>query len=91
MLTIQTCRSKEQLYHYITMLRFSAYDTALFLDTHPDDKEALCYFQKNNELLEEALKEYARLYGPLNMATVSSEDTCWEWIKQPWPWEGGCN
>lgn len=91
MLTMQTCRSKEQLYQYIAMLRFSAYDTALFLDTHPRDSESLCYFHKLNMLLEEALKEYARLYGPLNMATVSTEDDCWKWINQPWPWEGGCN
>jgi len=39
-----------------------------------------------------ALKEYARIYGPLTVDTA--EDICtdrWNWINEPWPWqEGGC-
>lgn len=90
MLTMQACRSKEQLYHYIAMLRFSLYDTALYLDTHPDCQEALSYYHQLNKLMREAEKEYARLFGPLSMKDVSSEDDYWKWSMQPWPWEGGC-
>ena len=39
----------------------------------------------------EALKEYAEVYGPLTVDTVSENSDCWNWINEPWPWqEGGC-
>ncbi len=89
MMTLQNCHTREQLYEYISMLRFSMYDTTLFLDTHPKDEEALCYYKKVNEMLQTAIKEYGRLYEPLNLATVCSSDDHWKWVHQPWPWEGG--
>ena len=39
----------------------------------------------------EALKKYAAQYGPLTIDT--GDDTCsrqWDWVMQPWPWEGVC-
>lgn len=37
----------------------------------------------------EALKEYAEVYGPLTVDTVSENSDCWNWINEPWPWQEG--
>ena len=57
---------------------------SLIMKMKEEDFDCLLYTSK-------ALKEYARLYGPLTIDTAN--DTCsrrWEWVMQPWPWEGGC-
>ena len=59
---------------------FSAWDLRLYLNTHPDDKQALALFRR---LCEEA--------GEPNYATTFLEDGCgasdWGWTDDPWPWE----
>ena len=43
------------------------------------------------KLFLDTLKEYAEVYGPLTVDTVSENSDCWNWINEPWPWqEGGC-
>lgn len=65
-------------------------DTVLFLDTHPEDKEALAFFDECSKMRNEALEAYAKEFGPLIVddVTMSSADY-WDWINQPWPWEVG--
>lgn len=82
--------SRKQLFCFINEVSFAAYEALLYLDTHPDDQEAMEFFREHNRLREHALKEYARLYGPLTISTANDhESQCWEWMNQPWPWEGG--
>lgn len=84
--------SRKELYNYINVVSFAVDDVKLFLDTHPCNESALAYFDEYSKLRNQALKEYARCYGPLTIDTASS--TCsdrWKWINEPWPWqEGGC-
>lgn len=81
-----------RLMDIINQASFAVDDTKLFLDTHPCDEEALAYFKEYSKVREHAMKEYARLYGPLTMDTASESCTNqWKWVKQPWPWQiGGC-
>ena len=69
-------------------------DTAsLYLDTHPEDKEALDYFHHFNSARQQALHEYAVRFGPLTLGDVQHDGPCkdsWKWATQPWPWEGDC-
>lgn len=84
--------SRSELMHLINVASFSVDDVKLFLDTHPDNKEALDYFREYSDLRNHALNEYARHFGPLTIdtATASCSDY-WNWINEPWPWqEGGC-
>ena len=84
--------SRKELLHYINVVSFAVDDVMLFLDTHPCNEQALAYFDEYSKLRNQALKEYAKCYGPLTIDTASS--TCgdrWKWINEPWPWqEGGC-
>ena len=84
------CRS--ELLNWIYSVSFAVDDVKLFLDTHPDDSNALEYFHEYCNLRNQALHEYAKYYGPLTVDTTV--ETCtdrWNWINEPWPWqEGGC-
>lgn len=82
---------RRELLDWINVVSFAVNDVTLFLDTHPCNTEALEYFDEFKKLREEALKEYARYYGPLTLDTASTSADRWCWINEPWPWqEGGC-
>ena len=62
---------------------FAAYDTLLYMDTHPQDREAMAYYHKQSVIRQEAMEEYARRFGPLTMDLID-ESNCdtWEWMMQ---------
>lgn len=83
-------QNRRQLLQYITEEGFAVDETLLYLDTHPQDQTALEYFQMHRQRYQIAVKEYCRRFGPLTIDTVSaSESEIWNWMRQPWPWEGG--
>ncbi|MGM9625027.1 MAG: spore coat protein CotJB [Eubacteriales bacterium] len=68
---------------------FAQWDLRLYLDTHPDDKEALaCFYALCGEY------PTGICYGT-NGGTNAGfrEKTCdrWHWIDGPWPWEYEAN
>ena len=77
---------KNKLRHYIDVVSFAVDETKLFLDTHPNDKEALEYFEKYNKARNQAVAEYSAHFGPLVISEVSC-DREFNWATQPWPWE----
>ena len=77
---------RKKLMHYIDAVSFAVDDSKLFLDTHPEDKEALEYFDNYNNAINRALNQYAAYFGPLTISTASC-DRSWQWAKEPWPWE----
>lgn len=89
-----TCLTKEQLLMKISQISFAVDDIKLYLDGHPDDENALAYFEEKNALRQEALSVYARNYGPLTIETANDDESrCFSWVLQAWPWEikkGGC-
>ena len=46
--TCQGERSKAQLMETIGQSAFAAYDTLLYMDTHPQDREAMAYYHKQS-------------------------------------------
>lgn len=89
-MTNKRCNPKEELLNTINEVSFAVNDIALYLDTHPDDEEALDYYREKVMLRNEALKEFAARYGPLTIDTGNDDmSRRWDWVLQPWPWEGG--
>lgn len=82
--------SRQQLLHLINTASFAVDDLILFLDTHPDDAEALKAFRHYSDIRCSALKTYSEQYGPLTIDTAAPCDH-WSWATEAWPWEGGCN
>lgn len=61
-------------------------DMALYLNTHPCDKEALAVYKKYNDQNNMMRTQYQNLYGPLTIRHAEDEDY-WQWVGSPWPWE----
>ena len=80
--------NQKELYEWIMMLGFCAVDMKLYLDTHPDDEEALNYFNQCNTLYNAAKQSYQEQFGLLN-AFSEQERFSWDWNTAPMPWEGG--
>lgn len=68
---------------------FAMDDVVLYLDTHPDDREALNYYFYVANLNKQAVEAYEAQCGPLMANQVNSENY-WSWVSDPWPWEGVC-
>lgn len=70
----------------IQQYNFAAYDMLLYLDTHPDDKEAFEMYQELMATYLKSLNDYQKNYAPLTIegAAQTSEFT---WLNSPWPWE----
>lgn len=89
MMDKKPCR--RELLEWINVVSFAMNDATLFLDTHPCNAEALEYFGEFKNQRTQALKEYARYYGPLTLDSACTDMERWMWINEPWPWqEGGC-
>lgn len=80
-------RAGNNLRNYIDEVSFALNDVTLYLDTHPNDIEALEYYQRYKKQREQAVSEYEKCYGPLCAYNVNS-DNRWTWVDGAWPWEG---
>jgi len=67
-------------------LDFVAKELNLYLDTHPDDKEAFAYLQEVLKLYEEGKKLYVERCGPLKVSDLR-RCSAFTWLEQPWPWQ----
>lgn len=77
---------QNRLFRMIQSYSFVIQETALYLDTHPNCRQALRHMEKYRRLLSEAMAAYEDKYGQLTIAGCGGSD-CWRWVKEPWPWE----
>ena len=67
-------------------LNFAVTELTLYLDTHPNDREAAELLQSYIELYQSGKEAYERKCGPLtHMEAVQNGD--FRWLRGPWPWE----
>ncbi len=67
-------------------LCFVVQELGLYLDTHPEDADALKLFTEYVQLLRQGKETFTARYGPLQQTQVTGEDG-YSWLKEPWPWE----
>ncbi len=77
---------RESLLKQIMIAYFAAWDTALFLDTHPNCKKAIANHKKYVTELKRLRTEYQEKYGMLDAYSESAPDH-WSWVDDPWPWQ----
>lgn len=58
----------------------------IFLDTHPENSDAMKKMNEEKDNLVELQRAYEEKFGPLTEET--EKDNRWQWISEPWPWEG---
>ncbi len=69
---------------------FAIQELALYLDTHPDDEEALQLYRAYQKLHHQKSMEYAENCGPMtHHSPVDSKQ--YTWLNDPWPWELAAN
>lgn len=66
---------------------FAVDEVVLYLDTHPNDPDALAFYQKKQQQRDAARARYEQLIGPLTAGSVNAADG-WRWVQTPWPWQG---
>ena len=71
----------------VQALDFMRVELNLYLDTHPDDVNAINLFAQT-KLPKQAKRRYEERFGPLVVFNATSTATPWSWT-QGWPWEGG--
>lgn len=71
-------------------LGFAMTEALLYLDTHPDDAEAIEYYNSINPQYAEAVADYEERFGTI-IATGTNGCGYWNWQATPLPWEKeGC-
>lgn len=78
--------SRDEMLQRLSALDFYIIDLHLYLNTHPDDREAI---QKYNAVVKEAKdlrEQYEQQFGMLS-SQFSTSKYPWQWIEDPWPWQ----
>lgn len=66
---------------------FVLVDLTLYLDTHPDDYEAVNQFNQFAKERRRLKKVVESMYGPLQQYGNSYSGHPWNWDDGPWPWQ----
>ena len=69
---------------------FAIQELALYLDTHPEDTEALQLYRAYQKLYHELAMEYGNTCGPITHH-MPVDSKCYNWLDDPWPWEFAAN
>lgn len=70
----------------LQICEFVLTEVGLFLDTHPDNKDALEHYNKYLEKRNETLDEYTKQFGTVDRTRLHDQAR-WDWVDNPWPWE----
>ena len=77
---------RDKLLKKITIMDFMATDLQLYLNTHPNDADALAMY---NDVVGQSAalrREYEERFGPL-VSYRSANPAGWRWSDCPWPWQ----
>jgi spore coat protein JB len=77
--------NRDELLRRLSALDFYAIDLHLYLNTHPDDRDALNKYNAVVAEAQELRREYENMCGMLLMGQPSKYP--WQWIENPWPWQ----
>ena len=75
----------ERLLHDVQVYGFAMGELILYLDTNPDDENALRAYDMFSQKYATAVAEYSRDYGALSGGSVNTSKG-WSWVDDPWPW-----
>ena len=76
--------TEQELLQRIGEVRFACVELQLYLDTHPDDLDAMNDFNSYAVTLDRLCNEYTERFGPLENFGNSTHDAG-SWAYQKWP------
>lgn len=80
----------EQYYRMLEELQqldFALVELTLYLDTHPQDLQALKQYNQLAQQRQYNANQFEAQYGPLTHYGHSYSKHPWEWSQGPWPWQ----
>lgn len=77
---------KDELLVDIGQYSFMMHDVNLYLDVHPNNREALNKFIEYQNMVNDLITKYERKYGPLCVKGNISNNIPFEWENTSWPW-----
>ena len=83
---------RDELLKKLSELDFIAVDLALFLNTHPENKEAIQTYNQVITTADAIRMKYEEAYGPLcSFRSYATDTNKWAWMHDPWPWQTDFN
>lgn len=79
--------TRRQLLDNYLEIQFACVDMNLYLDNNPEDKNAICTYNKLCSQLAQAKCAYESKYGPLMNFGHAPSKYPWQWVCDPWPWD----
>ena len=79
----QDMTPREKLLLRLSSAQFAHWELHLYLDTHPNDMQALAMAKQYANMVSSLVEEYECKYGPLSPRCGSGA----EWLRNPWPWD----
>jgi spore coat protein JB len=76
-----------KILHDLQAADFVLVELNLYLDTHPNDENAIRQFNQYSALRKQIALQYEANYGPLLGFGHSQPQDTWQWIEAPWPWQ----
>lgn len=76
-----------QLMEQLQAVDFVLVELTLYLDTHPDDVEAINQFNHYAKERKQLKKVFESQFGPLLQYGNSYSNYPWNWNDSPWPWQ----
>ncbi|MGM9950949.1 MAG: spore coat protein CotJB [Lysinibacillus sp.] len=71
----------------IQAIDFVLVELNLYLDTHPQDLEAIQQYNETSLKSMELKRNFEQQFGPLMNFGKSFSGYPWSWIETPWPWQ----
>ncbi len=79
---------KEALLQQWQQYNFALVDLNLYLDTNPNDSNALSIYREFLNTKKQLQDKYEAKYGPIDVGSNYVINNSWQWDNGPWPWEG---
>lgn len=76
-----------ELLEQLQAIDFVLVELNLYLDTHPDDLNAIKQYNVHALERMQLANQFQQLYGPLQNFGHAFSKCPWEWSKSPWPWQ----
>ena len=83
---VNTKEKSDTPLHELMALNFAINELTLYLDTHPNDREAAELLRSYIELYLSGKEQYEQKCGPLTQYEAI-RDGEFRWLNGPWPWE----
>ena len=84
---IEANDEREALLYQLLQYKFALIELNLYLDTNPNDKEAIELFNQYQKIEKQMCNQYESMYGPLTLDSNYLNNDNWVWSNSPWPWE----